>query len=109
MPQTHPPSAASVLARLLWMFLCPMILLILTITIVRRGGGWLTPADYAFFGLLAAMILARIWEFRIGNPQTASGEPAAPADLWRYIAGAVLVGLAVYAVANYFGNHWRAS
>jgi hypothetical protein len=109
MPENQAPSGAAVLARILWMFLCPMILLILTMTIVTKGDGWLTPADYAFLAILTVMILARVWEFRLGNPQTASGDPATPADLPRYVAGAAILGLAVWAVANYFGNHWLAN
>lgn len=88
------------------MFLCPMALMILTMTIVTKGGGWLTFADYAFFALLAAMVLARVWEFREGHPQTASGEPATPAHLRRFVAGGLVLGLAVWAVANFLGNHW---
>lgn len=38
MAQNLPPSGGSAIARLLWMFIFPMILLVLTITIVRKGG-----------------------------------------------------------------------
>jgi hypothetical protein len=51
------------------------------------------------------LFLARAWEFRLGSPQTASGEPAAPADLGRYIVGVAVVGRTAWAIANYFGNH----
>jgi hypothetical protein len=104
MSNNQTPSGASVLARLLWMFLCPMALLVLTMAIVTKGGGWLTGADYAFFVLLAAMILARLWEFREGAPQTASGEPATPAHLWRFTVGGIVLGIAVWVVANYMVN-----
>jgi hypothetical protein len=72
---------------------------------VRTGQGWFTPADFGFLGVLTGMIIARVWEFRLGHPQTASGEPAGAAVLPRYMIGAALVGLAVWAVANYFANH----
>lgn len=100
------PSGVAVFSRLLWMFLCPMALMVLTMTFVVKGGGWFTFADMAFMAFLAAMLLARCWEFRDGHPQTATGQPATPAHLRRFLAGGLVVGLLVWTIANYLGNEW---
>jgi hypothetical protein len=93
------------LARLFWLLAGPMFLLLLAVAVVRTGNGWLTPVDFAFLGVLAAMLLARWLEFRAGNPLTADGEPATPVHLRRYLVGATATGLAVWCAANVVGNY----
>ena len=78
---------------------------ILTALNAERGGGWMTAVDVAFFVVLGLTILARCLDFRAGNPQTAMGTPATSAHLRRYVSLAVLVGLAVWGIANLIGNH----
>jgi hypothetical protein len=74
--------------------------------IINAGTGWLTGLDLAFLAVLGGMLLARWLEFRGGDPQTATGEPATLAHLRRYTLVALLLGLAVWVVANLVGNHW---
>jgi hypothetical protein len=98
-------SPAALLGRLIWMMIGPLALILLTMAIVREGGGWLTPYDIAYFAVLGAMFLGRGLEFRGGHPQTADGEPATAQHLRRYLLFGALLGLAVWALANVLGNH----
>lgn len=101
-------SLLGALSRLLWLMLCPMVLLLLTLAIINAGPSWLTAADLAFLVVLGTMILARWLEFRAGAPQTATGEPATVSHLQRYAIFAAIVGLVVWIVANLLANYWMA-
>ena len=107
MSPTQPTTPLFVfLGRIFWMMVGPMILAALTISIVKIGNGWFTTADFAFLGVLAALVLARYFEFQAGDPQTSDGRPATSAHLRNYVLGAILLGLGVWAFANLLGNHW---
>jgi hypothetical protein len=75
-------SGLAPLGRIFWMMVGPASLFLLAIAIARDPSGWFTPRDFAFLFVLAAMIAARLLEFR-GDPHTASGEPATPAHFRR--------------------------
>lgn len=94
------------LARVFWMMVGPMALVVLLIGILTKGSGWFTLTDFAFFTVLGGMLLARVIEFRGGNPLTDLGEPATPAHLRRYVIATLVVGLGVWVLANLIGNHW---
>ena len=94
--------------RLIWMALGPMVLAITTLQIVFNGTGWHTVADYVYFGTLAAMVLGRWLEVLGGQPRTSEGELATPRDFRRYVAAVLIAGLAVWGLANAFGNHGGA-
>jgi hypothetical protein len=106
MEPNTPVSGSQALARIFWMMVGPVILMVLIFSIADRGGGWITALDIAFLVALGCMILARLWEFRGGNPQTATGEPATQADLRKFVALTVAFGLGAWIVANLVGNHW---
>jgi hypothetical protein len=109
---SHPEPSTSllgVLGRLMWMFIGPLTLLVLTFTIVRTGQSWLTGVDIAYLIILGCMLLGRWLEFQGGNPQTATGEPASQAHLRRYLLVASLTGLAVWAAANVVGLYLLSS
>jgi hypothetical protein len=108
MAHSQTTSAAALLGRFFWMLIGPLVLLLLTFSIVSGGSGWWTIVDFAFWATLAAMLLGRWLEFRGGNPQTADGEPATAAHFRRYALLAGLVALGVWVVANLLGNHWLA-
>jgi hypothetical protein len=91
--------------RLTWMLFGPLVLVVSTYGILTNKGGWLTVADVAFFAALGGMLLGRWLEFRAGNPQKSTGEPATPEDLRRYYFVVVPAGLVLWVVANYLGNH----
>jgi len=101
----HSPSLTDVLARLLWIMVGPVFLAVFGYWIIKTGNGWFTPADFAFLGILAAMIVARWLEFRGGHPKTAEGEPATAAHLRRYAIGAAVVGLSLWVAVNLVANH----
>ncbi len=106
MTTTEPTTSILVGAsRAFWMMLGPLILGMLIYTIVSTGSGWLTAVDFAFLVVLVGVLAARFVEFRGGNPQTATGEPATPAHLRRYALVAIPLGLGVWVVANVLGNH----
>lgn len=97
-PTTTSFSAA--LGRLTWMLLGPFFLVLTIFAIVRGEKSWWTGADLTFFVVLAAMLLGRCLEFRGGHPETASGEPATPAHLRRYLVVAGAGGLLAWVAAN---------
>jgi hypothetical protein len=90
-------------ARLFWIFLGPMLLLLVAYSLVNGGGEWLSPKSLAFVGLLAFVLLCRWAEFHAGNATTSEGEPATVAHLRRYTIFATLIGLAVWVAANLVG------
>lgn len=52
---THPAPTTSILAvvaRFYWMILGPLLLIIPTVNILGKGGGWFTAADVAFLALV---------------------------------------------------------
>lgn len=102
-------SFLALFGRLLWMMVGPMFLVFLTIAIVQNGNGWFTPADFAYLAVLAAMLLGRLVEYWEGNPQTASGEPATRAQVFRYLAAAGGIGAGVWILANLLANEWIGS
>ena len=87
----------------------PLLLIaVALINILVGGNGWFTVADIMFLLLLGGTVGARWVEFQGGNPQTADGEPATPAQLHRYMLIATIVGLSVWIVANFVANYLLA-
>ena len=101
-------SFSMTIARIFWMMIGPLALILLAFKIVQTGTGWLTPIDLSFFGVLAAVIVCRWLEFRGGDPRTSTGEPATPDDLRRFVVTATLGGVGVWALANVLGLHLLA-
>jgi hypothetical protein len=96
------------LGRVIWVAFGPMLLAVTTMHIVLEGTGWHTPADYVYFAILAMMILGRWLEVLGGVPQTSTGEPATQKDFYRYVVFVLATGLAIWIVANAFGNRGAA-
>lgn len=88
-----------------WIFFGPFLLLFVAAFIIQSGAGWFTGQDLLFGVLLLAMILCRWSDFRTGESTDSYGEPVTASDLRRYTVLAVVVGAAVWAVANVLGNH----
>lgn len=95
--------SGSCLARLVWFLFGPMLLLVFAILIAEKGGGWLGPLSLAFLAILAMTVLARWLDFRGGLARTAEGTPATPAHLRRYVMASLLIGFAVWTIANLIG------
>jgi hypothetical protein len=94
-PKTISP--VSVLCRLTWMLLGPLGLVLCAIGLARARSGFPSAADAAYLAVLGLMLLARWQEFRGGDPRTASGEPATPRHLRRYLLVAGFLGMAIWA------------
>jgi hypothetical protein len=90
----------AMLCRMTWMFIGPMLLVAATIAVAVKRNGWVSFADVAFFLVLGAMLAGRWFEFRLGDPQTATGERATRQDLRRYALGMVAVGLGIWGAAT---------
>jgi len=90
-------------ARLYWMFLGPMLLLLVAIAVVNDSGGWVTPKSLVFLGMLALLLVCRWAEFHAGDARTAEGEPATQAHLRRYLLVAGLIGGTAWLAANLVG------
>lgn len=102
-----PPSSSSaaLLGRLFWMMIGPLTLVLVLYHIVTSGTGSRVFAHTVYFVVLLGMILGKWLEFRGGNPQTAAGEPATPADLRRYVLAVLIGGPIVWVIANVAGSH----
>lgn len=105
MAESHGTSLVGFFGRIVWMFLGPMLLALMTFLVVKNGNGWLTSADLGFLVILCIIPLARALEFQFGDPQTAEGEPANAGHLRRYVLGVGIIGAVVWVVANILGNY----
>ncbi len=92
-------------ARVFWMLVGPMLLIPITFKVIEYGNGWLTAFDFAFLGVLVALVLARSFEFFKGHPLTAEGTPATPAHLRKYVFAIAAIGVPIWVAANVLGNY----
>ena len=102
-----PISSITVLgARLMWTFLGPIALVLITYGIITQGSGWMTALDAIFGAVVGMMLLGRWVEHRSGSAITLTGEPATIDQCRRYSAKLLLLALAAWAAANAVGNHF---
>ncbi len=102
--QTNYP-VLTLVSRVYWIMLGPLLLVLMAVLIIKTGNGWLTGPDFAFLILLAALLFARWLEFQGDNPQTADGQPANASHLRRFLFGAVALGFGGWVAANVIGNY----
>jgi hypothetical protein len=100
MSSDAPSSILSVFARIFWMALGPLILVLLGLSMLLAANSRVGARDFVFLAVLAAMIAARWLEFRLGNPQTAMGTPATGKDLRRYAIFVAVAGMAAWGLLN---------
>jgi hypothetical protein len=98
------PTSGSCLPRLIWFMVGPMVLLVLTLLITEKRGGWTGPASLAFLVVLAVTILAWWLDLRGGDARTAEGKPATAAHILRFTIAASLIGIVVWCLANLIGS-----
>jgi hypothetical protein len=91
-------------ARIVWFLFGPLSLLVLSLMIAEKRGGWLGIASLSFLFVLLVTIAARWIDFRGGSALTAEGMPATSVDVRRFTVMASLVGLGVWFVANMIGQ-----
>lgn len=101
-------SASIAIARVFWMLIGPVSLLLLAFAIIQSGAGWFTVPDLMFFIVLVGIIGARLFEFHSGSPLTTTGEPANLTDIQIYLIGVGTIGVFGWIIANLIGNHWLA-
>ena len=105
-PTTRPIASVTVLlARLMWTFVGPLVLVFTAYKIVSVGNGWLTLWDGLFGAVVALMLGGRWLELRSGAATTMTGQPATAADFRRYGRIVVLTMAGVWIGANVLGNH----
>jgi len=95
------------LARVSWMILGPIALVVLCLAIVKSSAGWLTPLDAAYFAIFGLMIVCRWAEQKSGQATTATGEPATWSNFNRYVVALVPLAVVVWVLVNVVGNHIR--
>ena len=93
-------------AHFTWFLLGPLLLLVILMSIVRTGTGWLTALDVAFLVVVAAMILGRWVDQRSGQGTTMTGEPLRWEDFRRYAILLPPLAVGLWILANVLGNHW---
>jgi hypothetical protein len=93
-------SFAVFFSRLTWMIFGPVMLLLVLSAISRTAESAMSVADFVFFGILAAMIACRFYEFRTGQALTASGDPMTHAIVVRYSLIVVLLGVVAFAIVK---------
>ena len=99
-----PASVVSIVVRVFWMMIGPVFLFLIALSMAMNGGGWFAPRSIAYLVMTAALLGARWYEFRLGNPLTEMGTRATPEDLRRYALWTSLTALGVWAVANLIGD-----
>ncbi len=92
-------------ARLAWMLLGPLLLLVLLYWTVSTGRGWLTTWDGVYWVVVVGMVACRWIEIKSGSALTATGEPATPAHFRRYAEVLLVAAAVAWIAANLIGNH----
>jgi hypothetical protein len=91
-------------ARLLWMMVGPITLMLLAFQLTQQRQGWLSATTAAYFLVLGGTVFGRWMEFRSGLPMTVTGEPATTGHLHRYSLAAGAIGAVIWLAANLVGS-----
>ena len=94
-------SPAGCLARLVWMLMGNLALVVL-VFVIYQSAGW-TIADLAYWLIIGVMIGARYIDIARFAGTTMNDEPATMAHFRRYLLLVLLVGAAVFAAARALG------
>ena len=94
------------LTRIYWLMFGPAILILLALQIANRSQRELGFADGLFLIGLLAIVVARWFEVRNGAALDGFGEPARPADLPRFVVGALLIGFVLWLAAKSIAIFW---
>ncbi len=103
-----PPTITSfrvLVARLMWVMLGPLTLLLIAMGIVSGGHGWTTGLDI-FFAIVVLLMIAGRWiEQQSGEGTTFQGDAESTGHCKRYTVGLLAAAGAVWVTANVLGNH----
>src|SRR3990172_9519333 len=93
----------SILARLFWMAIGNVVLVMASVSIFQQKGAMFQTADVVFWIIVPALILVRYLDIRLWNGQTAMGTPATMTHWRKYsallLAGSTVVWLLCHAVS----------
>jgi hypothetical protein len=92
-------------ARMTWVLIGPIVLILTGIGIITSASGWLTKID-AFYGFMVILILFARWvEFGTGRAMTLTGELVTNDQFRRYMIVLPLTAAIGWIIANSLGNH----
>ena len=97
-------SIAGLLARMFWMLIGNMVLVISMIIILQHKGSMFHAADLVFWITIAALILVRYLDIKFWGGMTAAGGPATIAN-WNRYAAALLIGSAAAWALSHVVNY----
>lgn len=106
-PASPPPVTrfTPLVARMLWFFFGPMVLVLTLWGILSAGSGWITALDALYLAVVLAMIGARWVEQQSGQATTGMGNPSTWRDFRRYAFGLLPLAAGAWVAANLVGNH----
>lgn len=81
--------------RIFWMFIGPVLLFILAISLSSKQDAWLTASSIAYLAILLAVVAARQYD-----PYDSLGAPVTSAQLRKFAIVVGLIGLALWGIAN---------
>ncbi len=93
-------SILGLLARMFWMLIGNMVLVISMIIILQHKGGMFHAADLVFWITIAALILVRYLDIKFWGGMTAVGGPATIANWNRYAAALLIGSVGVWALSH---------
>jgi len=93
-------SIAGLLARMFWMLIGNMVLVISIIIIIQHKGPMFHAADVVFWVTIAALILVRYLDIKFWGGMTAAGGPATIANWNRYAAALLIGSVGVWALSH---------
>lgn len=109
--QAHEPNPGQItslrvlFARLLWVMLGPIVLLLVTMGIVSGGAGWTTGLDLIFAVVVCLMIAGRWVELKSGEGAKLTGEAETTDDFRKYAFITLPTTGILWIAANVLGNH----
>jgi len=93
-------SSAGLLARVFWMLIGNMVLVISMIIIFQYKDSMFHAADLVFWITIAALILVRYLDIKFWGGMTAAGGPATIANWNRYAAALLIGSVGVWALSH---------
>ncbi len=93
-------SIFGLLARVFWMLLGNMVLVITIIIIFQHKGQMFHTADLVFWITVAVLVLVRYLDIKVWGGLTAAAQPASMADWNRYVVLLSIVSAAFWALSH---------
>lgn len=104
-PDAEITSLGLLLARLCWAIVGPMVLFVVLVNGLIRGGGWFTGQDAAYGIIVVLMLVCRWLEQVSGRAKTAFGEPSSTQDFRSYCIALFLGSTAAWVMVKLIANY----